>query len=259
MTRKIQRYGWKRDNPDHRDLKFAAVHRVEALSVPPAYSLKPTIKFVFDQGDLGSCTANSTMLMWEMTHGPAPDGGHWSRMFTYIESLIYERSYPQDAGAELRDVMKVLATKGTPPDSEFPYVVKNFPHKPSHGVIVDARKDKIVTYSRLTERADFLNCLASGHPFVFGFTVYESFESDEVAKTGVVPMPGKNEKEMGGHAVCCVGYDQNFQGTGELYYLVQNSWGEDWGDPKNPGCFWIPAAYLENPDLASDYWTCRNS
>jgi hypothetical protein len=37
-------------------------------------------------------------------------------------------------------------------------------------------------------------CLAQGYPFVFGFSVYESFESQEVAKTGKVNMPKKNEK-----------------------------------------------------------------
>jgi len=41
------------------------------------------------------------------------------------------------------------------------------------------------------------SCLADGFPFVFGFTVYESFESQEVAKTGVVPLPNPDEKVMG--------------------------------------------------------------
>jgi len=35
--------------------------------------------------------------------------------------------------------------------------------------------------------------VAAGYPFVFGFTVYESFESEQVAQTGIVPMPGSGE------------------------------------------------------------------
>ena len=50
-------------------------------------------------------------------------------------------------------------------------------------------------------------CLAAGYPFVFGFTVYESFESQAVAKTGDVPMPRPGEQVLGGHAVLAVGYD----------------------------------------------------
>jgi hypothetical protein len=30
-----------------------------------------------------------------------------------------------------------------------------------------------------------LACLADGYPFVFGFSVYESFEAGDVATTGV--------------------------------------------------------------------------
>ena len=87
---------------------------------------------------------------------------------------------------------------------------------------------------------------------VIGFTVYQSFESNEVTATGIVPMPTQNDQMMGGHAVCVIGYNTNFNGGD--YYEVRNSWGEDWGDQGN---FWIPAAYLENPQLAQDAWTIR--
>ena len=63
-------------------------------------------------------------------------------------------------------------------------------------------------------------CLASGYPFVFGFTVYDSFESQQVAKTGVVPMPAAGESVLGGHAVMAVGYDDSQQ-----RFIVRNSWG----------------------------------
>jgi len=64
-------------------------------------------------------------------------------------------------------------------------------------------------------------CMAAGFPFVFGFTVYESFESAEVAKTGIVPMPGPAERTLGGHAVCAVGYDDKGK-----RFLVRNSWAQ---------------------------------
>ncbi len=92
-------------------------------------------------------------------------------------------------------------------------------------------------------------CLASGYPFVFGFTVYESFESEDVAKTGVVPMPAHTEKVLGGHAVTAVGYDDAQQ-----RFIVRNSWGTDWG---MKGYFTMPYAYLTDSNLADDFWTVR--
>ena len=92
-------------------------------------------------------------------------------------------------------------------------------------------------------------CLASGYPFVLGFTVYSSFESAEVARTGVLSMPGTNEDVVGGHAVLAVGYDDSTQ-----TFLVRNSWGTSWGQA---GYFTIPYAYLTTRGLSSDFWTIR--
>jgi len=93
------------------------------------------------------------------------------------------------------------------------------------------------------------SCLAEGFPFVFGFSVYESFESDRVKSTGVVPMPKKGEKYLGGHAVMAVGYDQVRE-----RFIVRNSWGARWGVD---GYCYMPYAYLDNDDLATNFWTLR--
>lgn len=42
-----------------------------------------------------------------------------------------------------------------------------------------------------------------------GIAVYESFESQEVARTGEVPMPKPDEKMLGGHAILCCGYNDD--------------------------------------------------
>jgi C1A family cysteine protease len=84
---------------------------------------------------------------------------------------------------------------------------------------------------------------------MFGFTVYESFESDTVAHTGVVPMPARGEHVLGGHAVLAVGYDD-----AEQRFEVRNSWGDRWG---NGGYFTMPYAYLTERSLSSDFWTIR--
>ena len=114
----------------------------------------------------------------------------------------------------------------------------------------DGLKDRAVSYSRLVQTlSQMKGCLASGYPFVFGFTVYDSFEGDHVAKTGVVPMPGSGESVLGGHAVMAVGYDDNDQ-----RFIVRNSWGTGWG---MHGYFAMPYSYLTDRSLASDFWTIR--
>jgi C1A family cysteine protease len=97
--------------------------------------------------------------------------------------------------------------------------------------------------------APMKGCLASGYPFVFGFTVYDSFESQQVANTGIVPMPASGESVVGGHAVMAVGYDDS-----QHRFIVRNSWGSGWG---MQGYFTIPYAYLTEANLSSDFWTIR--
>jgi C1A family cysteine protease len=91
--------------------------------------------------------------------------------------------------------------------------------------------------------------LSTGFPFVFGFAVYESFESQAVIRTGIVSLPGKDERMVGGHAVMAVGYDD-----AKKLFTVRISWCAAWGDH---GYFDMPYAYFANAQLSSDFWTVR--
>jgi C1A family cysteine protease len=114
----------------------------------------------------------------------------------------------------------------------------------------DAPLDKALQYQSVPQvLAQMKGCLASGYPFVYGFTVYESFESTQVAQTGIVPMPASSEKVLGGHAVLAVGYDDSSQ-----RFIVRNSWGPGWS---LKGYFTVPYAYLTDSNLSDDFWTIR--
>jgi hypothetical protein len=58
MPRKIKRYGWIPDLPDHRDFMYAAPLAV-LRALPPKKDLTGQCPPVYDQGELGSCTANA--------------------------------------------------------------------------------------------------------------------------------------------------------------------------------------------------------
>ena len=127
------------------------------------------------------------------------------------------------------------------------YDISKFTQRPPDQSYQEALKHQVTSYQRVPQLLNQIKgCLAHGFPVVFGFTVYDSFESEEVAKTGVVPMPAPGEQVLGGHAVLAVGYDDATQ-----RFLVRNSWGDGWGQG---GYFTMPYTYLVDRQLASDFW-----
>jgi C1A family cysteine protease len=252
VERKIARYGWRPDTPDARDHTFAAPPPVVAVLKPHVdLSTTKSMPAVLDQGQLGSCTANSLAAMLAfVSKKDGFSGAVSSRLFIYYNERVIEGTVKQDAGAELRDGMKSVATVGAPPETDWPYVITKFATKPPAKAYKDALKHEAIQYLRVSQDPTQLRgCLAAGYPFVFGFSVYSSFESPAVAKSGVVNMPAAGESMIGGHAVCAVGYDDPSQ-----RFIVRNSWGPKWGMSGN---FTIPYSYLMSAGLASDFWTVR--
>jgi C1A family cysteine protease len=131
----------------------------------------------------------------------------------------------------------------------WPYDINKFAVKPSSLAYENARKFQITSYYRLHTLSEMKHNLNSGYPFVFGFAVYKSFESEKTARTGIVSMPKKTESLLGGHAVMAVGYDDE-----KKYMIVRNSWGKNWGDN---GYFYMPYEYFSSDALSSDFWTIR--
>ena len=159
---------------------------------------------------------------------------------------------PIDNGAQIRNGVKSVNQQGVCAETLWSYddgLVK-FKKKPFVKCYKEALKHKVLNYQRVDRSLDQMKgCLAEGFPFVFGFTVYESFESDAVAKTGVVNLPAQSESKVGGHAVLCVGYDD-----ASKRFIVRNSWDTNWGQQ---GYFTMPYDYLTNQNLSDDFWTIR--
>ncbi len=249
-TRKIAHYGWVPDLPDQRDHLYAAP--VETLvALPPSTDLRAQCPAVYDQGQLGSCTANAIAGAIEFDRMKQKLSDFVpSRLFIYYNERVIEGTVGSDSGAQIRDGIKSVNKQGVCPETDWPYNITKFTQKPPAKAYRDAKLDRAIAYQRLVQTMmQMKGCLASGYPFVFGFAVYESFESRRVAQTGHAPMPGPGEKQLGGHAVAAVGYDD-----GPQTFLIRNSWGDGWG---MAGYFTLPYAYLAQPSLASDFWTIR--
>ena len=243
-------YGWVPDLPDHRDQTFKAPLRIGPL--PPKVDLRGACPPVYDQGPLGSCTANAIAAALEfgqMKQG-VPSVFEPSRLFIYYNERVMEGTVDEDAGAMIRDGIKSVAKQGAPHADLWPYTVSKFRQKPTIRAYADGRRHAAISYLRVNQDLPQLRgCLAAGFPFIFGFSVYTAFEGDAVKKSGALDLPALEEKMLGGHAVLAVGYDNPGR-----RFIVRNSWGSDWG---LGGYFTMPYEYLLDSNLSADFWTIK--
>ena len=280
MTKSLRIYGHKRDSKvvQHKVFSFNRTHP-KALQLPSYVNLIEKYKDLFiaaqlpyDQGQLGSCTSQGLAFAFVYNELSQHNKALFmpARLFIYYNERSLEDTVNSDSGAQICDGVAVLKKYGVCEEKLLPYDCSKFTLKPSVHCYDEAEKSQLIDAQKLDITNDYnhdieqiKSALASGHPIVFGFNVYESFESDAVAQTGVMPMPHVNERYMGGHCVVAVGYDDK---RGAL--LVRNSWGTDWGCSPFPndksvlhrGYFWMPYHYVPTIHFqygsnCSDFWT----
>ncbi len=241
--RKVPGYGWIPDLPDHRDFPYAAKPGA-LLKLPAAVDLRGQFTIpCYDQGELGSCTANAIAGALEFDQvAQAETPATPSRLFIYYNERVMEGTVDSDSGAMIRDGIKSAANQGACPETEWPYSDDSsadgaFRQQPPEQCYADGLQRRALAYQRIAQSVPLLKaCMAEGFPFVYGFTVFESFEEPELWQNNVMPMPGPGESVLGGHAVLAVGYDDSRQ-----VFIVRNSWGTDWGDE---GYFYVPYLFL---------------
>jgi C1A family cysteine protease len=186
-----------------------------------------------------------------------PDDFVPSRLFIYYLERKMEGSIYTDAGAQIRDGIKAVATHGVSPESKWPYdgvagdpATHVFPgharavQEPPEAVMQEARKYKTISYAPLAQDVAVLeSCIAGGYPFIFGFTIFDNFRFG----TTVLRKPGLNDKITPyGHAVIATGYDQ-----AKRTFRIRNSWGPA---ANANGYFEMDYDYVLGSSLASDFW-----
>ena len=249
-TQHTRKYNLKFKPPTH---PFSLLQKTSAtkLVLPTSIDLRPLCPPVYDQGDLGSCSANALCTLMEFDKIFGTNKIASSRLFLYYNERSIEGNIPTDSGAYLSDGIKSLLSTGICSELSCPYNISKFTVKPSVSCYTEALKHKAVEVFQVQQNMIAMKqCLSQGLPFCVGLQVYKSFESDIVTKTGIVPLPDLKDICLGGHAVTVVGYDDKKQ-----QWIMRNSWGTGWGAS---GYFYLPYAYLTNPLLAYDMWAIKS-
>lgn len=249
------KWGYKRDHKDERDY-LMTVSRREIETLPPSAILNDKTP-VEDQGNLGSCTGNAGDNAFKIRDLLVTgDFFNGSRLALYYWAREIDGDVSEDNGSELRTMAQVLAKKGVPPETDWPYITSKFAIKPPANVDADAAKSVATKYYRVdgntpTETLNNIKAaISTNYPVMFGFDVYNNFF--DIDSSGNMPMGAGGL--AGGHAVCVVGYDDthaNIDGSkGALF--IKNSWGSGWGAN---GYFWMPYNYvIIANDNVGDAW-----
>jgi C1A family cysteine protease len=243
-------FGWLPDAPDSRDYTYDPL-RETLQRLPKRVDLRNLCPAVYAQESLESCSANAVAaaVQFDLMRENRKRVIFPSRLFLYYNARAIEGTTRQNTGTSVRDTIKSVAKLGVCPESLWPYIEKNFRRKPPRKCYAKAIKDRVVEYRRVKRNIDhFRACLASGYPFVFGFTAYDLFR-DVVWESGQLEMPRPHEGKLGSHAVMAVGYEHD-----RKRLIVRNSWGREFGFD---GYFTMPYEYLKHEAYSSDFWTIR--
>jgi len=252
--------GWVKDELDERDYKFIFSKKEKLPSNVDMRDLYPP---VYNQGGLGSCTANAVGAAFQFCQIRQNQPNFMpSRLFIYYNERVLLGWEDIDSGATIRSGMKTLANDGVCPETMWEYNIKKFKDKPTDDCYIEAKKHQLFAYFKIsTDKKYYIKkSLSDGYPVVFGFNVYQSFINGNVKNTGIAKLPKRNwfflknrDKLLGGHAVVAVGYDDKKNAL-----IVRNSWGSYWG---LNGYFYLPYRYLkvkrDGYNLSDSFWTTR--
>lgn len=255
-----RKYNLKEDKFDERDYYFKNHPLSKSVQLPKSIDLREKMPPIYDQGELGSCTANAGCANKSYFINNRVE---LSRLFLYYKERLIEGTVYEDSGASIRDICIALTKYGVCEENLFPYDITKFANMPSVIADQNALQYTINSYHRITSVEEVKQALANLLPVLLGINVYESFEN--VGKNGVVPMPGNFESVLGGHAVLLVGYVDGAstinntpqklcdlirkKTSSQGYFILRNSWGTDFGDK---GYMYLPYEVFEK--IKNDIW-----
>jgi C1A family cysteine protease len=251
-------YNRKPDTLDGTEQNFGVEHHImSASALPSMYDLRTVSKCVpaiLDQGQIGDCLGNETSnaMRFCLAKENNPVFQPSRLMLYYFGRMMDKSPLNQDTGMSYTGCFKGVQKYGVCSENNWGYDVTKFAIQPPAPALT-AGISHIKGFGYLQVPQDIMHikqAIVSGFPVLIGIAVYSSFESDSVAKTGIVPMPNvKNEQCLGGHSVQIWGYNDATQS-----FILSNSWGTGWGQQ---GYFTLSYKYVLDPNLCDSLWSVR--
>jgi len=235
----MSRFGCIKDKFDDRDYLMRAY--LPVVRLPKKVDHTKKMSPIRDQGEEGTCvgfaTASGMKEYQELLD--------YQKLVLLSPRFVYSEAKKIDGvpgleGTTIRAAMRVIKNIGVCQEKFWPYK----PHqkdKPKKGATVNAKKFCILTYARILNLDELRMSLATKGPAVLGIQVFKEMLK---TKTGIVLLPKKGERSLGGHAICACGYDDEKE-----LVKFKNSWGK-WGDR---GYGYLTFTYIER--YMMDAWS----
>lgn len=231
------RLGYVPSPPDPRDYSIAAFlpAHVDALTFPDEYRVPETTP-VHNQGNVGQCVAFSLVTIKELQ-----ELRERGRLEHYSTNYVYGNRRPTDhqgEGMVPREALDALRADGVPSEDAFAAALEGIRVPLSYGQVAFLRDyhsaawsrlteggkpQRVATYARATTPEEIKAALMHLGACLVAIAVHESFFT--TGRDGIVPPPAGEVR--GGHAMTLVGWRQI---NGKTHWVVQNSWGDGWGD-----------------------------
>lgn len=225
---------------DSRDYAFTDITKLFALRIPDDYETPNNV--VYDQGQTSMCAAfSSNMLRYMQENDIEKQSGlsePLSMGFTYADRLDGE----DFEGMYLRSVASKWVSDGSCLKSDFPYigtyeyVKEQFNKSNKSELLKKANPFRISSYYTCRSREEVQTAIMTTKGVLLGIPVFKSFYYPN--KYGIIEYDkNKGERALGGHAVLIRGWRTI---NNKLYWVLQNSWGDTWG---NKGSCLLPEDY----------------
>lgn len=214
-------------------------------------SLRAAWPPIYDQGEIGSCTANAFCACFKYVSSKKDFDP--SRMYVYYHERLIELppgGTMSDSGASVSDGRQWAHDNGVCCEHLWPYDVAQVNTAPSQAAETEATHHKIGESFAIVADAynSVKSCICIAEPVMIAFGVYQSFMS--INGNGIMPVPNPVNYEdpndpidpfLGGHEVAIMGFNDATQ-----QLMCANSWGAGWGDS---GFFYMPYAVFNNAKI----------
>ena len=248
----IKKFSYIKSKKDSRDHIYKPANVSNASNVS-SIDLRNLCSKIEDQETLGSCTGNAIVGILEYLNKKTKNINiELSRLFIYYNERLLEGTVKYDNGAQIRSGIKACNKWGFCSEALCPYDIKKFNILPTKESYLEASKNKVISYECILNFNHMKKALINGNPVVIGFDVYSSFL--KINKKGIMLYPSKNERNLGGHAVVIVGFNDNYLNN-KGYFICRNSWGVEWGDK---GYFYMPYEVIKNTNMSWDFWIIKS-